>query len=239
MANVEWRFFSRILDVNYTFRALIPDSFEKKPQKILYLLHGLSDDYSSWSRNTSLERYWEKYSKELTVVCPDGGRSFYSDARDGHGGNYESFFTEELFPYVEAHLPAKYSREDRAICGLSMGGYGALRLGLKNPGYFGAIGSFSGAVDSRRYLERPEFSARLWDEDSRLEVIAKDLKPEEFPRIKMLCGTEDFLLEHNRAFDKWLTEAGAAHEYTEFPGHHNWLFWDTHLPEMLAFLTES
>ena len=55
----------------------------------------------------------------------------------------------------------------------------------------------------------------------------------------MLCGTEDFLLEHNRAFDKWLTEAGAAHEYTEFPGHHNWLFWDTHLPEMLAFLTES
>ena len=239
MANVEWRFFSRILDVNYTFRALIPDSFEKKPQKILYLLHGLSDDYSSWSRNTSLERYWEKYSKELTVVCPDGGRSFYSDARDGHGGNYESFVTEELFPYVEAHLPAKYSREDRAICGLSMGGYGALRLGLKNPGYFGAIGSFSGAVDSRRYLERPEFSARLWDEDSRLEVIAKDLKPEEFPRIKMLCGTEDFLLEHNRAFDKWLTEAGAAHEYTEFPGHHNWLFWDTHLPEMLAFLTES
>lgn len=237
MANVDWHFFSTVLDVNYAFRALIPDKFrEDKPVRILYLLHGLSDDYTNWTRMTSVERYWEKYGKELIIVMPDGGRSFYSDTTDGHGGNYESFFIKELIPYFESHLPVAIGKDQRTICGLSMGGYGAFRLGLKYPELFSAIGSFSGAVDSRRYLERPEFSARLWDESSRLEIIAKDFSPEEFPRIKMLCGTEDFLLEHNRAFHKWLTSKGAVHEYTEYPGHHNWLFWDTHLPEMLEFI---
>ena len=237
MANVDWHFFSNVLDVNYTFRALIPDKFaEDKPVKLLYLLHGLSDDYTNWTRMTSVERYWEKYSKELVIVMPDGGRSFYSDAKDGHGGNYESFFLKELFPYVEAHLPVSFKRDDRAICGLSMGGYGALRLGLKNPGYFGAIGSFSGAVDSRRYLAMPEFSARLWDEDSRLETIADGLAVSDFPRLKLICGTEDFLLEHNRSFIGWLAKKGVPCDYTEYPGNHNWLFWDTHWPEMLEFI---
>ena len=117
-----------------------------------------------------------------------------------------------------------------------MGGYGSLRLGLKNPGYFGAIGSFSGAVDSRRYLAMPEFSARLWDEDSRLETIADGLSVSDFPRLKLICGTEDFLLEHNRSFIGWLAEKGVPCDYTEYPGNHNWLFWDTHLPEMLEFI---
>ena len=238
MALLDWYFFSKVLDKNYAFRVLLPDEVDK-PLHVLYLLHGLSDDFTGWSRLTSLERYWGKFADRLAIVMPDAGRSFYTDPTDEHGGKYESFFLKEFIPYFESHLTQKIPRERRAICGLSMGGYGAFRLALKSDNIFGTVGSFSGALDFLRYSKSQEFSCRMWDESNNISVLINNWTPQIQPRIKMLCGDQDFLLESNRAFSALLKEKGFVHEYKETPGIHNWTYWDTNLPEMLDFIMSS
>ena len=217
------------------------------PGKVLYLLHGLSDDASIWLRRTSIERYAE--SRGIAVVMPDGGRGFYTDAVAG--ARYWSYVSEELPELMHTIFKLPKSRKDTFVAGLSMGGYGALKLGLRCPEKFAAVGALSAVADIKHRLRAADTEAwrtelrrifgsgaRLAAEGNDLFVLAEKLlssgkKP---PRIISFCGTEDRLLGDNRKFAAHLRKLNYPefHAY-ERPGSHSWDFWDAHIAEALDF----
>lgn len=221
---------------------ILPDS-GKGPFPVLYLLHGLSDDYSIWHRRTRIESYVA--GKPLIVVMPDGYRSFYTNHEQGPA--YFDYMTQDLPQFIERNFPAKSSRMGRCVGGLSMGGYGALRIALGRPDLYASATSHSGALlrgtqgtGNPQVFNRDEmrriFGARPRGSDHDLIALAKRAKRSKVvPKIRIDCGTEDFLLEENRTLHKELGRMGIDHEYQEFPGTHGWDYWDQHVREAIAF----
>jgi len=216
------------------------------PFPVFYLLHGLSDDHSVWVRRTSIERYVE--GLPLIVVMPDGGRSFYTDAKDRPRFAYETHFVRDLIGFVDGTLQTIPMREGRVIGGLSMGGYGAMKLALKHPDLFCAAVSHSGAVGlASRPLGGDEEWVREWvpvfgenpqggPED--VFALAERADRATLPALRIDCGVDDFLVEDNRRFHRHLESLGIPHEYAEFPGGHSWDYWDLHVQEAIAFFTK-
>jgi len=226
MAVAHFNYLNQPLQKQSAFYALLPDRPEAgKRYPVYYLLHGLSDDYTAWMRWTSIERYVRNLP--LIVVLLDGDRSWYCNRPDGP--QYESSIIEGLIPFVDTFLPTIPEGCGRVIGGLSMGGYGSMKLALKFPGVFCSVVSHSGAYAIR---EHPEFSVP--PEDCPF-ALAEALDKAQAPAIRFDCGVDDFLIEHNRQFDRHLTSLGIAHEYEEFPGDHNWGYWDEHVQEAIAF----
>jgi len=126
------------------FTAIVPEGKEG-PFPVLYLLHGLSDDNTAWTRRTSIERYVE--GLPLIVVMPNGQRSWYVDAVGKRNENYETYIATELVGFVDRTFHTIPEARGRAIAGLSMGGYGSLLLAVKHPDIFSVAHSFSGAVN--------------------------------------------------------------------------------------------
>src|SRR5262249_46670677 len=164
MAFASIHYFSRSLRKASSFNIVFPeDPAAPRPWAALYLLHGLSDDHTIWARRTSIERYVE--GLPMAVIMPDGGRGWYANATEGDA--YEDDLLKDVVGLVERTFPVRAGREGRAIGGLSMGGYGAVKLGLKHPELFASVNSRSGAMrfldeDIRKYKEFcPEFERIL------------------------------------------------------------------------------
>jgi putative tributyrin esterase len=222
------------------------------PYPVFYLLHGLSDDYTIWLRRTRIELYAQIYP--LIVVMPDGGRGFYTNAREGFA--HDDAITRDLIPLVDRTFQTASRRESRVIGGLSIGGYGALRLALGHPDLFCSVVSHSGALglggnhfgaaakapDQSGHLVDEAFAAemrRLFGEHpggpNDLQALAGAVSREQLPALRFDCGTEDALLAENREFHGKLKELDIPHEYEEFTGGHHWEYWDLHVQEALAF----
>lgn len=213
------------------------------PFPVLHLLHGLSDDHTTWLRRTSLERYVEKLP--LIVVLPDGSRGFYTNHHAGP--SYAEHFAHELPAFIERNFPARSGREHRCVGGLSMGGYGALRLALGYPDRYVSATIHSGALMRG---SRPPQQTRMGIGDElerifgpspkgsdhdllRLAAIAK--KSGRLPKLRLDCGAQDFLLEDNREFHRALEKLGVPHEYEEKRGGHDWAYWDAQVRKALRF----
>jgi putative tributyrin esterase len=245
MAMCDVKFFSKALVKQTAATVLLPESEVSGPFAVFYLLHGLSDDHTIWQRRTSIERYVS--GLPLIVVMPDGGRGFYTDAKEGMA--YESALIRDLIPFIDARFQTIPTREKRVIGGLSMGGYGAAKLALKYPDLFCSAVSHSGAVAFAQRLEQGErgpewvrewtrvFGAKPVGGPDDLFALAANLKPEQRPALRIDCGTEDQLLDQNRDFHAHLEKIGYPHEYAEFPGAHDWAYWDIHVQEAIAFHT--
>lgn len=206
------------------------------PFPVVYQLHGLSDDYTIWLRRTSIERYAERYG--MMVVMPDGDRGFYTDMQSGWAC-YEAHLLEGV-RYIDRTFRTIATSAGRGIGGLSMGGYGAMKLGLKYPELFGSVAAHSGAMCITSLYENAEWVAYLQSIFGDTMNPADDCmvlaeQPGRKPALRFDCGTEDFLLEQNRAFDAHLTRLGIEHIYEEFPGAHDWEYWDEHIVEALRF----
>lgn len=217
------------------------------PWPVYYLLHGLSDDHTVWQRRTRIE--WYVRSLPLIVVMPDGYRGFYTDNADGPA--YARHMAEELPDFVEKYFPARRDRQGRCVGGLSMGGYGALRLALGWPQRYASANSHSGALmHGSRNAPRPdgplspaEFRRIFGDHpegtDHDLLALARRAAsrrvPSPQPKLLLDCGTDDVLLEDNRQFSTSLRGMGVEHDYREFPGAHDWDYWDAHVRDALAF----
>lgn len=255
LVTLHWK--SQVLGKQTTTQVLLPD-FGEAPFPAYYLLHGRSDDHTSWLRRTRLEAYVAKLP--LIVVMPDGQRGFYTD--NANGPAWAKHIGEELPAVIERFFPARPERCARAIGGLSMGGYGALRVGLAYAERFCSINSHSGAFGRSYFGEGSTLEAaakRLdWDAgmlaemrrifgDGELRGGAHDplfharraQAAGRLPALLLDCGTEDFLLESNRDFARDLTEANIPHVYREFPGAHDWDYWDLHVRDALAFHAEN
>jgi S-formylglutathione hydrolase FrmB len=207
---------------------------------VLYLLHGLSDDHSAWVRYTSVERY--AAAAGLAVVMPAAGRSFYAD--EAHGHAYWTWISEEL-PRLVAEMFRVSSRpEDTYVAGLSMGGYGALKLGLTHPGRFAAVASLSGAVDIRSLVtreERGEIVERVLDgtfaESDDLYQLLAAADPTTVPPLYLGCGTdEERLMEANSRLAEQAVAAGVDVTTDFRPGDHEWGLWDAMLPDVISWL---
>jgi S-formylglutathione hydrolase FrmB len=220
---------------------ILPEGPERGPFPIFYLLHGYSDDHTMWTRKTSLERYAERLP--LIIVMPDGGHGFYTDAEAGYA--YDTAITRDLVEFVDSRFHTDPRREARVIGGLSMGGYGALRLALAHPDLFCSAVSHSGAL---AWAHTPFDPATAWGAanirlagtqpqggPNDLFALAARADRATLPALRIDCGIDDFLLDDNRRYHAHLQELGIAHEYAEYPGAHDWAYWDEHVQGALAF----
>lgn len=213
---------------------------------VLYLLHGHSDDQTIWMRRTSIERYVSELG--IAVVMPFGERSYYSDMQTGRP--YWTFLSEELPKICRGFFPRiSPRREDTFAAGLSMGGYGAMKLALRCPDRFGAAASLSGVLDIVSHVKgQMPGNAGFWNaifaspealeaSDDNLFVAAKKAaQAENPPKLFACCGTEDFLYQNNQNAVKVFREAGLDLTYEEGPGTHNWVFWDQWIQRVLEWL---
>ena len=243
MAFCELHYFSSALEKQTACNVIIPEMPDHAgPFPVFYLLHGLSDDYTIWQRRTSIGRYVQMLP--LIVVMPDGGRGFYSDAHEGF--QYESAIINDLIPFVDKTFHTLAERRGRCIGGLSMGGYGALKLALKHPDKFVSANGHSGAYGFAHgswRQEQAEFDRITGpnpiggpnDVFALAEKFAPSTNRARMPALRFDCGTSDFLLDQNREFHEHLQKLNVPHEYAEFPGAHDWSYWDKHVQSALRF----
>lgn len=260
MAIIEVNFISKCLMRTVTFNAIIPvDKFgpqaenaEQKPLKTLYLLHGIFGNYTDWVNGTRIQAWAE--ANDLAVIMPSGENRFYLDDEKS-GELYGEFIGKELVEFTRKLFPFSDKREDTFIAGLSMGGYGAIRNGLKYAENFGCVIGLSAALVHDTWKDAdnsaPIFTFRrsyyeaIFGEYDKVKGSDKDpkallLKLKEegrpVPKMYLCCGTEDGLVTANRDFRDFLNENGVDLTYVEGPGKHDWVFWDTYIKKVLDWL---
>jgi putative tributyrin esterase len=254
MAHLRCDFFSDALSLSTSMTVILPQQTTTQigmegrtpegPPPVLYLLHGLSDDDTIWLRRTSIERYVAPLG--LAVVMPQVHRSFYTDQH--YGGRYWTFLSEELPQLVTSLFRVSDRREDTFVAGLSMGGYGAFKWALRQPERFAAAANLSGAVNItglRTGRERPEdplMFERIFDgkeingTPDDLHWLLGQADVATVPSLYVCCGTEDALIDDNRAFADAASAAGIPLESSFGPGGHDWAYWDTKIQDVLAWL---
>lgn len=262
MALLEINYFSNALKKITPFQMILPNDLQpimyennenyKREIKTLYLLHGFSGASTDWMLGSMAQELAIKYN--LCIVMPSGDNSFYLDGKET-GRAYATFVGEELVQYIAStfHLSAK--KEDVFIGGLSMGGFGAIHTGYQFPSTFGKMFGLSSALIIYNIMNRePGFFDVIANYDY-YRLVFGDLKqlensennPEyllkkrikegvDVPPLFMACGTEDFLLENNRNFCKFLSAVGANFIYEESEGIHDWVFWNKYLEPAIQWL---
>lgn len=263
MAFMQCNFFSPVLNHNTDINVFVPtpnsdeilnhkaaDYFEEGDKfQTLYLLHGAYGDYSDWYRLTSIEKYAQAH--KLAVVMPSVSNSFYQDMY--RGSAYLTYMLEELPAFVKSIFPVSEKREDTFVAGLSMGGYGAVKLAFEKPEQYGACASLSGAVDivkcmemtENKTVEGPFLWSAIFERPGELEGSDADLfalakkrisEGRKLPKLYQTVGTEDFIYEANlSAKAKW-EEMGTDFTFEEYPGIHDWDFWDAYIQRVLEWL---
>ena len=214
----------------------------------IYLLHGHGENADVWTRMTSAERSANSYG--VALVMPEVQRRLYNDMAMGLSSF--TYVTEELPAACQRLFHISSRRENRFVAGLSMGGYGALKLGLRRPDLFAGCAGFSGCLDIEA------LRATLAQADPGLQgeakaIFGEDLviKPEDnlfylvektallpkaqLPKVMVTCGTEDFLYSHNTRFRDTIQALPYEFTYREWPGTHEWGFWDRSLQYALEF----
>lgn len=250
MAFLDVHCYSEALKMSVAFHVLLPQSGIRGNFQTLYLLHGLSDDHTTWMRRTSIERY--AAAKNIAVVMPSVARSFYQDM--ARGPKYWTFLSEELPALCQRWFPLSAAREDNFAAGLSMGGYGALRLALGRPDKYAAGASLSGALDLAKRLreagrEGSRFTKCEWHgtfgedlsaagSESDLFLLAQKVAEsgEPKPKLFLCCGTEDELLPDSRDFRDHLAGVRLDSVYEESSGGHEWSYWDAQIQRVLNWL---
>jgi S-formylglutathione hydrolase FrmB len=253
----EVNFFSETLGLLSTMYVLLPQRMladvrsKRMPKyRTLYLLHGHSDDHTAWMRWSSIEKYAEGLN--LAVVMPAVHLSFYNDM--AHGGKYWQFISEEVPALVRDIFALSSRREDNYVAGLSMGGYGALKLALTHPDRYAAAASLSGAVDLAEVVreEKDDPENKAWLEEMRtvfgdlskvpgskndlFTLARKVAKGSVKPRLYQCCGTEDDLYPDNIRFRDAVRKLPLDLTYEEGPGEHNWAYWDKMIQNVLKWM---
>jgi S-formylglutathione hydrolase FrmB len=248
---------SKILGRNVPYCIVLPASFDADKAKrfpILYELHGLGDNEQFFVHSglwNLVEDLWDgRKLKEFLIATPAGGASFYINSKDGRV-RYEDFLLREFFPFIERKYRVLPGRANRAISGVSMGGYGALHLAFRHPQLFSSVSAHSAALIEKlpAFVSAPEsLRARIlggvfgippdpafWDVNSPL-VLAHSVNLSGM-KIYFDCGDQDdFGFEAGAAaLDKILTARKIPHESHIYPGRHDPAYFAAHIPTSLTF----
>jgi putative tributyrin esterase len=257
MALIQCEFFSEVLGLSTSMMVILPQATTKQiglagtaaagKHTTLYLLHGMSDDHTTWVRRTSVERYVAPLG--VAVVMPAVHRGFYTDMAQGY--RYWTFLSQELPALARSFFPLSAVREENFVAGLSMGGYGAFKLAFSYPERYAAAASLSGALDlvtTFQHLRDPELLAErrlIFGErgpragsQHDLFYLARQLagSPVAKPRLYQCCGTGDPLYESNVRARGYFQSLGLDVTYDEGQGDHDWGYWDQQIQRVLAWL---
>jgi len=238
-------FHSAALERKMKYRILLPCGYQTSGRRfsVLYLLHGLYGDYLNWDTRTDLERYAQRY--ELIVVMPDADDSWYTNSATDPRDKFEDYIARDLVAEIDGKFRTLRSRHARAIAGLSMGGYGALKIVLRYHDDFAFAGSLSGALDAPGDLgnKRPEFRDQLLKvfgppgsavrADNNVFSLFQSARANNLPYFYLACGSADDFLQVNRDFAALLSSRAAAYEYHETAGGHAWDYWDRSVQGLL------
>ncbi len=244
---------SKLMARKMPYYVLLPPNYEADKTSrfpVIYLLHGYSGDYKNWVEKTKLTEYTAQH--KFVVVTVEGGNGWYTDSVGKPEDKYESYIVQELIPEIDKNYRTITERRGRAVAGLSMGGYGALKFGLKYPDKFIFAASMSGAVqiaswksgDQIPQMFRQMILSTFGDENNPVKK-SNDLfvnfsqlpaaKIAALPFFYLDCGTEDELglLPVNRQLAEILQNQKIPHEFRELPGKHNWDLWGQQIADVL------
>jgi S-formylglutathione hydrolase FrmB len=242
-------FFSAALQREMPYDVVLPAGYAAGQQRyaVLYLLHGWNGDQTNWVKRTHLVELVSRYP--LIVVAPRAGNSWYVNSATHEADRYADYIVADVIADVDSHYRTIADAHERAIVGLSMGGYGALLLTFRHPGVFGFAASVSGAfAGSTNIVElmpglKPSLDEAFGTADSAtrrendMDALIASADPAKTPYLFLECGTTDPLLALSRHVVAELSKQKFAYEYHELPGAHTWTFWDHSLPAMLDALS--
>ncbi|MBI1349540.1 MAG: esterase family protein [Actinomycetales bacterium] len=251
MAFLRCDFFSESLSLSTSMTVILPqatstqigmDGVSQDAPPVLYLLHGLTDDDTIWTRRTSIERYAAPLG--LAVVMPQVHQSFYADDRSGL--RFWTFLSEELPTIVDSFFRVSTHREDTFVAGLSMGGYGAMKWALRQPERFAAAASLSGALDLGHVQDAGDpwvnaildrvFAGSISGTPDDTVHLVQEVDPAQCPALYVGCGTEDDLYPASLAFVDAARRSTVPVTSAFSPGEHEWGYWDRTIQDVLAWL---
>ena len=247
MALIRCKFKSQALQTTTDVRVFLPTDLAIRAgmpvEGVITLLHGITNDGDDWINNSCVLRY--AAVNGLALVIPDADNSFYNDMV--YGSRYFTWLTEELPALLAQTFRLPQDREKNAVCGLSMGGYGAMLLALTHPERYAYCGSFSGGVDLAsamqgakdsnplaRQLFAPIFGDQFELPENRdlfrlAEKVSK-LPAEQRPQLLCTVGKQDhepyYIYEQNQNLRALMKTLPLDYTYMEWQGGHEWEFWD-------------
>jgi putative tributyrin esterase len=248
------RFSSASLGEDRTMLVMLPVDYDTVVRRypVLYLLHGFDADITDWARGTNLSAYAARH--QLIIVTPDAGHSWYVNSVSSPKERFDDFVMKDVIGYVDKNFRTIPEPFARAIAGVSMGGYGAMFLGLEHRDQFAAIGSFSGAVGYGHFPAAPmpanateeekknrqEYIARMGEPGSKEQKardvfeLAQSISVEEVPMLFIVSGGEDGGIEMTHSFLRTLAKRNIPYEYREIsPRGHDWRIWNEEIPVFL------
>lgn len=250
-ANVTLRdvtFHSAALNRDMQYRVIAPSAAPAQRLPVVYLLHGGGGGFRDWSNYSDVARYAET---GLILVMPEGASSYYTNAVDPPQDRYEDYIVQDVIADVESKFPAATGRANRAIAGVSMGGFGAIKIALRHPELFTFVGGISPAIDvprrafalrrfhqSRHYesIFGPSGSQTRRDNDPM--ILVRSANPQTVPYFFLTCGEQEGLLPANREFAGLLDRGHFRFEFHTVHGGHDWNQWNGWLPGLFRSLAE-
>lgn len=238
LINLSYR--TNYLHTYFKTTAVIPDTNESM-YRTLWLLHGYTGDDSAWIRHKNIEKLSRKYN--LAIIMPEARNAFYTDS---NFIPYYSYFVEELIPKMQSLLPIADDPANTFIAGSSMGGYGALKIGFKNPDMFSKVAALSPITDIVHFRNNPEtpmahntfdtiFDSPEKIEDNQLVNIVSNANYGQ--KIMTICGDKDYMYQDNLYFAKFMTQKiGANYTYKEVSGNHSWDTWTKYIDSICEWL---
>ena len=243
--------FTALLPIERPPTADQPPCYTSGPYPTLYLLHGFSGSRSDWLLNTRISEW--AAMRGIAVIMPDAGNNFYLDIEESLESCGE-FVGRELVEATRRMFPLSDQREDTVIGGISMGGYGAVRNGLKYADTFGGILSHSAALITDEVANMKEGEGNFMapyayyrhtfgdpkallgsDKDPKF-LVSACMEKGVLPKLFLACGSEDFLYAPNSEFHAYLERIGYPHEWWVKPGAHDFDFWNASMPAALSWL---
>lgn len=237
------------------YQVIVPINYEAEKAArfpVLYLLHGLGGHYDNWAGRTNLTKYAANYP--IILVMPEGGNGWYTDSATEQNDKYESYIAQELIPEIDKNFRTVAARRGRAVAGLSMGGFGALKFAVKYPQMFALAASMSGAVGAASYQKIEQLPSSEWlrkpilaafgepdkqtHRENDLFRLINEMPSEKaatLPFLYLDCGTEDqlMLLPTNQRLAQILLAKKIPHEFRQLPGKHDWAYWNNQIQEVL------
>lgn len=257
---------SAILKKEMKYSVYLPAGYEgsKESYPVLYLLHGFGDDETSWQKKGNMQSIADatiatRRAVPMIIVMPDAEKRYYMNSVAGDY-MYEDYFVKELMPHIEKTYRTKNERTDRALSGLSMGGYGSLLYSLHHPELFASCYAMSAGVRSdeemraipfaefkKRYIpsvgdiqEGDERITEFYNRNSVLYLLTK-IPVDQLKQTRWFidCGDDDFLYKGNSLLHITLGDLKVPHEYRVRDGGHNWPYWQRSLPDALEFVSQG
>jgi S-formylglutathione hydrolase FrmB len=241
-------FYSSALDRNMTYRVYLPRDVSAGTRfPTVYLLHGCGTSFRDWSNYSDVGAF---AASGIILVMVDGACSYYVNAALNAKDRYEDYFVHDLISDAESRFPVIRGRENRAVIGVSMGGFAAVKLALTHPDLFAFAGAISPAID----VPSRAFSVRRWSQSMRFQttfgpagsetrahsdpfILVKSADPARTPYLYFTAGEQEALLPPIQRFVALLQSRNYAYEFHTKPGGHDWDEWDTQIPGCFESLT--